>query len=51
MQYRRPLGGGTVGEYVAEMRVAGVADGFYAFQEGRSVKAVCNGIDRYRLRE
>jgi len=35
----------TVREYVAELRVAGVADGFYSFQKGRSVKTIgkCTG--------
>lgn len=41
----------TVREYVAEMCVTGIADGFYALQEGGSVKAVCNYIERHWLGE
>jgi hypothetical protein len=44
-------GRGTVGEYVTEMRVAGVADSFYPFQDGGSVKAVRNCIECHRFGE
>lgn len=44
-------GRGTVREYVAEVRVADIADGFNPFQEGGSVKAVSNHIERHRLGE
>src|SRR5579862_6126118 len=44
-------GSGTVGEYVAQMGVAGVADRFNSLQECRSVKTVRNCIFFDRLSE
>jgi hypothetical protein len=44
-------GSGTIGEYVAQMGVAGVAYRFNSFQERRSVKAIRNCILFDRLSE
>ena len=40
-----------VGEYVAEVRIAGITDGFYPLQEGRSVKTIRDYIGRQGLGE
>lgn len=44
-------GGGAIGEYVAEVGIAGIADGFDPFEKCRPIEAVRNYAYRHRLSE